>query len=280
MTDARWVDLAAAYALDALEPEERSAFEDELARDPALRALVDEYRGALGAVADMLPRTAPPPGLKERLLAEARRVRPVPVEGPTGALGAQPVDRVPRVEASRGFPFALAASVILALALGFMSLVLARRSGSLEDQVLAMSDELASVRAELLDSESRLARFDSIASAFTGGDLRFASLSATAVEPRLNLIMNREDGVLLVAAANLPPAPTGRTYQLWGIREGEDPVSLGVFESGANNAALQALELLSDAEFDVAAVTEEPDGGSPLPTTTPFLVGPWTAGTS
>ncbi len=60
----------------------------------------------------------------------------------------------------------------------------------------------------------------------------------------------------------------------------EDPVSLGTFNSGPDNSVLQTIAAVADQEFDIGAVTDEPAGGSPQPTTTPFLVGDWAGGVS
>lgn len=54
----------------------------------------------------------------------------------------------------------------------------------------------------------------------------------------------------------------GRTYQLWKI-EGKTPVSLGVFRQGV---------LTDAAPGTTIAVSIEPAGGSPQPTTTPLFV--------
>jgi anti-sigma-K factor RskA len=85
--------------------------------------------------------------------------------------------------------------------------------------------------------------------------------------------MNR----IVIAASGLPPAPSGRTYQLWGIASGSNPVSLGTFDPGADGRTTLALDVPAGAVFDLAAVSEEPAGGSPQPTTTPILAGAWRA---
>uniref|UniRef100_UPI0028698877 anti-sigma factor n=1 Tax=Deinococcus sp. TaxID=47478 RepID=UPI0028698877 len=59
------------------------------------------------------------------------------------------------------------------------------------------------------------------------------------------------------------PARTGQTYQLWQIRAGV-PVSLGVFDG----AGLLTSALPPEA---TVAVTVEPPGGSPQPTTKPLF---------
>jgi anti-sigma-K factor RskA len=69
--------LSGAYALDALDSDERSEFEKHLADCPICRAEVDSLREAAAGLAD-LTETAPPPGLRERVLADAAVVRPLP----------------------------------------------------------------------------------------------------------------------------------------------------------------------------------------------------------
>ena len=81
----------------------------------------------------------------------------------------------------------------------------------------------------------------------------------------------------MLTAQNLPPAPNGRTYQLWGIAANQQPVSLGTFNTQADGSVLLTMSMPEGVRFDVSAVTEEPAGGSPQPTTQPFLVGNWSA---
>jgi len=68
-------------------------------------------------------------------------------------------------------------------------------------------------------------------------------------------------GALIVSEA--PAPPPGRVYQLW-LREGGRMVPSGLFHEGA-----RAIQLAS-SDFDLVAVTEEPDGGSPQPTSEPL----------
>lgn len=68
---------------------------------------------------------------------------------------------------------------------------------------------------------------------------------------------------------HLVPPPVGHEYQLWVVR-GQTPVSLGVFVTTADGVgSMVAQSRLSPGE--VVAVTVEPVGGSPAPTTQPFL---------
>ena len=277
MTASQWSDIAAAFALDALNAEDRAAFDAQLRNDPELQSLVDEYLGVVGAIAEEVEPRTPPVALRERVLSQARR-------GSVSHSSHSPVDTAPSLDLGPlgSSPWtgrlAMAASIVLLVVLGASTLRLSQRAGGLEDQVADLSGELGALRLQLESAELELVRYDSVAATFIGQSLRFASLSAPDQSPRLHLVHNQDQDLLLVAATNLPPAPEDRVYQLWGIREGEDPVSLGTFDTGAENTALQALVFDGAEEFDLGAVTEEPAGGSLQPTTTPFLVGGWTGG--
>jgi anti-sigma-K factor RskA len=67
--------LVAAHALGALEPEEAAAAERLVATSPACRALFGETLETAAALALATASAAPPPSLRERILAAARRER-------------------------------------------------------------------------------------------------------------------------------------------------------------------------------------------------------------
>lgn len=70
-----------------------------------------------------------------------------------------------------------------------------------------------------------------------------------------------------VMEVDLPALPPGRVYQAWRI-DGGTPVSLGVLDTTSGSIAM-------DANLEGAtavALSVEPAGGSPAPTTNPILV--------
>ncbi|HEX4519838.1 MAG TPA: anti-sigma factor [Gaiellaceae bacterium] len=66
----------------------------------------------------------------------------------------------------------------------------------------------------------------------------------------------------------LDAAPTGKTYEAWVIRGSSAPVPAGLFRGGAGTTFVPIKG--SVKRGSVVAVTVEPSGGSPQPTTTPF----------
>ena len=98
-------DLAAAYALGALDAPEAKAFEELLARDAELAREVAEYREVAALLALAEPASSPTDGLRARVIA-----------------GAPPqADQPPRRRSRAGvnwMPWALAAALLLAAWMG------------------------------------------------------------------------------------------------------------------------------------------------------------------
>jgi anti-sigma-K factor RskA len=69
-------DLTAAYALDALEPGEREAYEAHLAGCERCRDEVAEFSSVAAALAHAVEPASPSPALRERILDAARAERP------------------------------------------------------------------------------------------------------------------------------------------------------------------------------------------------------------
>ncbi|MBI3741831.1 MAG: anti-sigma factor [Chloroflexi bacterium] len=92
---------------------------------------------------------------------------------------------------------------------------------------------------------------------------------ATAVQPnaRGQLIADLSDHRALLVVSGLKPLPQGRVYEAWLIK-GKTPVGVGTFVVDANGVG----QILINAPeplrvYQIAALTEEPEGGSALPTT-------------
>jgi anti-sigma-K factor RskA len=235
MTDHEWLALAAPYALDALDGAERAAFETHLATCGQCRAEVASFRDVAGRLAVTAPTVEPPPELRDRVLAEARRVRPI---------GFRLRPTLPWLAVAAGF--------VLALVVGGAWWRERDARRTLEARVAEQGELLATLLAP---------------------EIGVANLAATGKPPSARLFWNPQRQRVVMAVFDLPPAPAGRTYQLWAIATGKPPVSLGTFNTRPDGRLTAAMAVPAGLAFDLTAVTEEPAGGSPQPTQNPFLVG-------
>ena len=268
MTQHAWSESAAAYALNALEPAERSQFETHLAECEQCRRDVDAYQHVAAELAAGAPQTTPPSALRDRVFGQLQDADGY-VDGVSAAPSPQALNRASASPArSRLLWGALAASLVLSATVGWM---LSRSSAARSDLERAYEGSQAAITAR----DDTIARQQELLDTLLAPNVSTASLvSATPTAPRLQLFWNRDTDLLVVAAFNLPPASPGRAYQLWGIQGDGPPVSLGLFDAGTTDSAV-SVTAPSTVPFDLAAVTEEPAGGSPQPTSDPFLVGAW-----
>jgi len=115
-------ELSAAYALDALDADERRAFEEHLGECERCRADVAEFWGTAALLAYGAPASAPPAGLRDRVLEQVRAERAVVV----------PLRRRPRLVLGAASGLAAAAAVALAFWVASLSGELDRTRAALE----------------------------------------------------------------------------------------------------------------------------------------------------
>jgi len=132
-------DLSAAYALDALDEEERRAFEEHLRDCERCRLAVADFSETAALMAYGAAEAAPPPALRSRILDEVRRERRVvvPMRRPRLVMGA-------------------AAGMAAAIAIGF-GLWAASLSGEL-DRTRGALDVLADPAARTVELEGAAGR--------------------------------------------------------------------------------------------------------------------------
>ncbi|MEO7965579.1 MAG: anti-sigma factor [Gemmatimonadaceae bacterium] len=268
-------DEAAAVALGAMSAPESQAFQGELERSPELARELDEYLEVAALLALAAPVTAAPASLRDRIMNNVAGVRPISRAARSDESQGAPPNVTgtasATVSSGRSRPLAIALPWIAAAA-ALLGVVWTGRSLDEERGArVAAEGRNGALRAQV-------ASLDSVVSALLAPDVQTVKLSAQGAPPSARLYWNTQSRQVVFAAFNLQPAPKGRTYQLWGIERGKNPVSLGTFNTGSDASARASFRAPAGVKLAVGAVTVEPEGGSPQPTTTPFLVGQFKAG--
>jgi anti-sigma-K factor RskA len=146
-------------------------------------------------------------------------------------------------------------------------------------RLLTERDERSRLALQLERVRTDLAVRDSTIAAFLGPEVHVVSLSPTGEKPSMRVFWNHTRNIFIVTAFNVPRAPDGKTYQLWAIRKGQQPLSMGTFNTDATGRAtaiLAVANVITDGGFiDLCGLTMEPAGGSSQPSETPRLVGSW-----
>ncbi len=249
-------ELVEEYVLDLLEGAERANFEARLALDPGLAQGVVAAREALAASALSTP-VALPPGLKARVMAHTV-VAPAPSAATTEAK-VLPFAPTRRSRAPLWLGAALAASL----------LAIVKLSADLKQQRATTTEALAAV----VRSAAVVGQRDSMIARLTDPSLELVTLASTGdARPALKVYLDRRRRTALLSVASLETAPTGQAYQLWFIVDGK-PVPSVTFNPGTDGRALVQDVALPEGTVVATAVTREPTGGSPAPTSPVLFVG-------
>lgn len=267
-------DQAAAYALGALTPAERADFEAHLANCALCAAEVRSFAPVVADLTITVPTAVPSPAVRDRLLTAIRSstVRQSQSVEPGSRIVTPLADAR---GASRLAPYALAASMALAVVLGGYAAQLRGRITTLEarlrDTVLrAETNErlVADARRSALESQRTVL-------VLAAPDLARIDLAGQAAAPQASAraFWSRSRG-LVFTASNLPAPPPGRAYQLWVLTAQPAPISAGMLKLDANGRATEMIDTPQDLPRPVAmAVTLEPEAGVPAPTGDKYLVG-------
>lgn len=164
----------------------------------------------------------------------------------------------------------------VAAALVFISVYTVRETRKLQDQIVTLQQNMQQER----DSAARLAAdragLEAALAIIRNPATRTVELKSPAAQPPLRAYWQQTAGLVL-AAGKMPSPPGDFTYQLWILPKKGNPVSAGTFKPGAQGSVVyHTVPSTQIAGAASLAVTVEPSGGSPQPTTTPIWVGPIT----
>lgn len=286
--------LAAAYALDALDIEERAAFEHALAESPELRDEIGAYAESAAHLAEQVEPTAPPPSLRDRLMA---RIDATPQIAPDAAAPV-PAAEVPgspalapaTVPASPAPPTPAAASPAASPAAEAPT-----SPGPAAETPRPGAAETAARRRWFQRPGAIIAAAAAavvlIAGVVVGvgwpgpngwGAQREMAQIAAAPDAQsqthevegggeITLVSSAEQARSAVVVEGLPELGADQTYELWYIDDA------GAAPAGTFDVRGEETWRILDGEFSpgvVVGVTVEPAGGSPQPTTEPIVAIP------
>jgi len=241
--------LSGAYALDALEQgAESERYARHLSRCPSCASEVREFAEVATALA-FAAATAPPPALRDRVLAAAALTRQLPPEVTSHARArrarGRARGRLPWVPWLSGV--VATAGIVAAVLFGYAQAHTEQELNQARAQNQAIALVLSAPRAKLLTH------------ATTKGGVATVVLAADRHE-------------IVVTTTGLPALPAGKVYQLW-LMGTKRTVSAGLLPP-VTSAQTGPVLASGVVEGDTLGLTVEPAPGTSQPTTTSILALP------
>jgi anti-sigma-K factor RskA len=237
-------DMLAAYALGAVEPEDRELIRAHLEGCASCTATVHRLETARDAIPLAIDAVEPPPRLRETILTAAGRGgRPAPSSMLPSKVAPlrRPAGHQPS-RARRSLTAGIAAAAIIAFALGAgLGLGIGR---SLTPGVPASSV-----------AQYRLAG---------SGPMEGASGKVYEL---------KNQGLTLVEFSNLPSLQPDKVYELWLIPGHGNPIPAGVFTADATGSHVAVLARNLEGLSELAVTVEAGPNGASAPTQQPELAG-------
>lgn len=261
--------LASEYVLDLLDEVTRARVAAHVHACGVCRAEMAALLETSDALARSVPDVAPPALLRDRIVAIPSQV-PQTVARTPAASGA------PRV-ATR---LTSVAPWVAAIAAGLVAVTAIWQTASARAEVQRLRQALT--QAQLLSGEAQVARaslqhqldeFSREASVLRASDLVAYTLvgNAAAKNAHARVYVTHKDGMVFTADG-MPALSAGKVYQLWVIVKAK-PVSVGVFSPDASGRVHAVMATPDIAAMPGAvAVTLEPAGGLPQPSSAPILI--------
>lgn len=244
-------ELLGAYALDAVEPDERDAIERHLAVCPRCAAEVADHREVAATLA--YSGAPAPEGVWSKIVGSLEEQPPeLTLPSLASARDAGPTDELAERRARRtARPFLMGAAAAVAVVIALFAGVIIGSNDDGADGTEFAAESIADVARRTLNDP------DAAKVALTSPDDE--EISATAAVA--------SDGSGYLLGTSLPALDPSETYQLWGIREGV-VVSLGVLGHSPDVVAFHL-----DPSTEALAITVEEAGGVPVSANPALLVG-------
>jgi len=285
---------AALYALGALSQHEARAFENQVREgDEESQTELAAFEKVVEALGYSAPPVLPPAYLTDVLntrlqrerqqpvaaiapFSEKRAVAPAMSSPPRQTTTSTKVIEFKRKSPILTFlPWALAASLAVCSLYTFSAWRAAREeTTALQSQVATVKTEADKFRTQATQETERVYELAQINQVLRAPDHRIVELAGQEIAPTASAsVYWNVSTKQWVVAANLPPAPEGKTYQLWFVTP-DAKISAGLLKTDGRGHGFSVVPVPPDVtNVAAAAITLEPAGGSPQPTSPIYTMG-------
>lgn len=258
-------ELIESYAFGTLDDAERAAVDAHLLTGCAeCTARLRDVSELSVRLAQAVPQVNVPPRAKERLFERVRSTH-----HPAKA------SRAPSSGRLRLAWGTAAVATVVAGFLAWQTTELQRQVGDTNRLLAATIADTGRLRTELSTYRAEVEKYKDAMMLGEPG-VRFVSLDGLNPNRQAfgSVVTKPDKSAGMLYVYRFPMAPEGKEYQLWGLRDGLPPVSLGMFTVAADGNAMLNMKTIPESTHIVGfAVTIEPQGGMPQPTGMMYVKG-------
>lgn len=265
--DAKEDTLTGAYALNALPPEERDAFESTLEDSESTRHEVTELADTAVLLGLAVEPVAPPSALKASIMDRIQsmpQLPPLAGDVPAAAVAAQ-AEPAPTEPAAVAAPAASGPAERRAESRWFTRPTVVLASAAAALGLIAGGGLITNT---IIESNTQNVQANRLAEINAARDTQRA-VAEVAGGGTATLVWSNELLASAVMVDGLETLPAGKVYELWYIGD-DGPRPAGTFTVGSDGSTWRVLDGEMKAG-DTVGVTVEPSGGSPKPTTEPIV---------
>jgi Anti-sigma-K factor rskA len=273
-----WDAMAVGWAMSALDPEDEAIFLPHLAVCDRCTELVAQTTLTVGDIGFSVPDEAPPPELKDRLMAAVRN-EPRGGAGPGAGPGWTPPPPPPPAEPRRqppgwsGGPAGPPADVVPLAARRRPRWAPLTAAAAAAVLVAGLGGWNIKLRGDENDLRGTLAQREQVIELVSRpGVLKVAPITPEGSDTALGMVITRADGITVLANGLRPSTGGDHRYWLWALDGPTDatPTPIAGFDVTGNGPTAQVVTSgKGDREAPVYAVSSEPRGVDP---TTPTAV--------
>jgi anti-sigma-K factor RskA len=227
--------------------------------------MVPERRDRIRA--RLLARAGADRAMAERAFADVR-AESSPSARPSGVV---PLRQSPRRMNASAW-MAMAAGLVAIVGMGGF-LMMSRERDAMRASLQAVQAERGARVAAMDSLRTTLEEKDRMIANLTGAQVAVMTLaSQSPTSPTGRMFWDQAHDAWTFVAHQVPMPKSGRTYQLWLVTP-TAKINAGTFMPKTNGEVMmQATYALAKDSLAAVAVTDEPMGGSPQPTTAPMMV--------
>ncbi|TVR14681.1 MAG: anti-sigma factor [Balneolaceae bacterium] len=248
--------LCAGYVLGALSNSEAAEFEDALKQaTPEQLQFFEEMKSVRDEMALASGFEAPSPKVEEAIFSTISGVN---------------TDKKGRDAVSNIIPLWVYKAVAALLLIGALTLAYFN---------FGLNEIVTEQQAQITQLQSDLERQDQLLNVLAAREITLVMMGGLDPSPEGfgKIIWDTDNRRAVLQLANLPAPPDEKDYQLWLIKDGQNPISAGVFsfDQPSSDLFFKVEQIAEDPSpiSNAFAVTLEPKGGMPQPTGDLFLLG-------